>query len=295
MRKTLCAASRNIQKNGRRLVGGDDRPPSPSQILQAYTPDLVFRQELTGAAADGHRVVFAEATAVGRLFPCMADEHKGRSRNPTGVMVNPRRFEIAGHTNHDLPLKQLCHVQVRRPSKPRTLHPGSQHLCHFDFDMRATEARRATSPADGGNRVLLWFDGNSYVPGDVASLDWDTGDDPVHVQQRTSERDGQRVSDTRPMEILTHGRQPVFIDLADHAATTLTPPQPQALKPTASLHRTDQGPPQRIDWLLGTPDVASALVKVEVIDTADVRRRTDHALLFAWSDLDMVDDILSTP
>ncbi|MFE2070701.1 hypothetical protein ACFXDH_51530 [Streptomyces sp. NPDC059467] len=71
-------------------------------------------------------------------------------------------------------------------------------------------------------------------------LDWAQVEDPVHFQQRTIERDGKRVSDTQPSEILTGGPKAVFTDLAHHAGTVLR--QKDALAATASLRRTDQGP-----------------------------------------------------
>lgn len=289
-------ASWNIQKNGRAPVDGRDHSPRPHEILAAYEPDIVFRQELSGAGAHGKRALYAEAHALGGLIAFMGEEHAGRSKNPTGVMVNPRLFDIVAHTNDDLPWKQICHVEVRRKDCPRTLHLGSAHLCHYDPGLRATEARRLTTYADHGHAVLIGMDANSYphrTDVEIADLiDWDTVPDPVHFQHRTIERDGRRVSDTAPSEILTGGAPPVFTDLAHHAATVLG--QRQALTPTSSLHRTDQGPRRRIDVQLSTPDLASALISFEVIDTADVERWTDHALTISRFNLAAVDHILST-
>ncbi|WP_019062459.1 endonuclease/exonuclease/phosphatase family protein [Streptomyces prunicolor] len=292
----LVAASWNIQKNGRAPVDGRNHSPSPVEILARYKPHIVFRQELSGAGADGKRALYAEAHALGGLIPFMGEEREGRSKNPTGVMVDPRLFDIVAHTNDDLGWKQICHVQVRRKGRPRTLHLGSAHLCHFDPDQKATEARRLTTYADHGHTVLIGMDGNSFVRrrAEISKkLRRRQVKDRIHYQHRTIERFGLRVWDTRPSEILTGGRQPVFTDLARHAATVRG--QSQALAPTASLQRTDQGPPQRIDWQLSTPDLASALLGFEVIDTPDIRRWTDHALTITRWDLDQVDRLMSIP
>ena len=294
--EVLVVASWNIQKNGRAPLDGRDHSPRPDEILAAYEPDIVFRQELSGAGAHGKRALYAEAHALGGLLAFMGEEHAGRSKNPVGVMVNPRLFDVVAHTNDDLAWKQICHLEVRRKDRPRALHLGSAHLCHYDPNLRATEARRLTTYADHGHAVLIGMDANSYphrADVEIADpIDWDTVPDPVHFQHRTIERDGRRVSDTVPSEILTGGAKPVFTDLAHHAATVLG--QRQALTPTSSLHRTDQGPRRRIDVQLGTPDLATALVGFEVIDTADVKRWTDHALTISRFDLAAVDRILST-
>jgi hypothetical protein len=288
----LRVACWNLEHNG----GGAQTRRLAHRILASYRPHIVFRQELTGAWDHGKRALFEEAIALGGLFPFMASPREGRSRNPTGVMVDPQLFEIVAHTDHDLPWKAICHVQVRLKGCPKTLHLASGHLCHFDPDLRATEARRFTTLADHGRTALTGMDGNSYPhrSADEVSetLVWAEVEDPVHFQHRTIERNGVRVSDTRPSETLTGGPKAVFADLAHHAGTVLG--QPGALAPTASLKRTDQGPPQRIDWILGTPDWAQALRRVEVIDTEDVRRVTDHALVIATFELHAVQQILST-
>lgn len=294
--EVLVVASWNIQKSGRAPLDGRDDSPRPEEILAAYEPDIVFRQELSRAGAHGKRALYAEAHALGGLIAFMGEEHVGRSKNPVGVMVNPRLFDVVAHTNDDLGWKEICHVEVRRKDHPGTLHLASAHLCHYDPHLRATEARRLTTYADHGHAVLIGMDANSYPHRtDVEitdPIDWHTVPDPVHLQHRTIERDGRRVSDTVPSEILTGGAKPVFTDLAHHAATVLG--QRQALTPTSSLHRTDQGPMRRIDVQLGTPDLAAALIGFEVIDTADVKRWTDHALTISRFDLTAFDRILGT-
>ncbi len=53
-------------------------------------------------------------------------------------------------------------------------------------------------------------------------------------------------------------------------------------------------PPQRLDWILGTPDWNRALLRVAVINTKEVRRVTDHALVIAHFSLPAVQQMLST-
>lgn len=292
MTDELRVACWNIEKNGLGRHGADDHRDLARDILSSARPHIVYRQELTGAWNNGKADLYAEANRLG-LVPFMTAPREGRSRNPVGVMVDPRLFEIDAEFEHDLPWKPICHLRVRLKGYPRQLELASAHLCHFDPDLRATEARRITTLADHGRSVLVGMDANSYphqtALETVALPDWDQVADRVHYQHRTIERGGRRVSDTRPDEILTGNA--VFIDLGLHAATALG--QPGALAPTASLTRTDQGPAQRIDRVYGTPDIASALRRFEVLATEEVKEVTDHALVLATFGLDIVSQILT--
>jgi anti-sigma regulatory factor (Ser/Thr protein kinase) len=79
--------------------------------------------------------------------------------------------------------------------------------------------------------------------------------------------------------------------LAHQAATVLG--QPEALAPTASLWRGDQGPRQRIDRMYATPRIAEALVRLEVIATEEVIEASDHALVMATFSFDTLRRALS--
>ncbi|MEU6663822.1 hypothetical protein [Streptomyces sp. NPDC046821] len=55
----------------------------------------------------------------------------------------------------------------------------------------------------------------------------------------------------------------------------------QARRSRSSGSRTDQGPPQRIDLVIGTPDLAPALIEFRAVAGRPLRDHFDHALLFA--------------
>ncbi|MFI5822842.1 endonuclease/exonuclease/phosphatase family protein [Streptomyces rishiriensis] len=285
----------NIEHNGRGRSGSDDHRDLARDILSAIEPHILLRQELTGAWDRGKADLYAEANRLGGLTPFMAAPREGRSRNPVGVMVDPALFLVDGEFEHDLAWKPICNPRVRLKGCPKSLDLASAHLCHFDPDMRATEARRLTTLADHGRSALVGMDANSYphqtALESVALPDWDKVEDRVHYQHRTIERDGRRVSDTRPDEILSGGAHPVFSDLGLHAATAFG--QPGALAGTASLKRTDQGSAQRIDRIYCTPDLAPALVAFDVLATDEVREVSDHALLVARFDLDVLRQVLT--
>ncbi|MEU4659490.1 endonuclease/exonuclease/phosphatase family protein [Streptomyces sp. NPDC023723] len=278
----LVVLSWNIERNGRGRENNDANRQLAHLVMARYRPHILFRQELAGAWENGRRDLHEEANALGGLIPFMPAPKEGRSRKPVGVMVDPTLFQIDAQVEHDLPWKQICHVQVRLRGCPTPIQLASAHLCHFDPQLRATEARRLTDLADHGRTALIGMDANSYphrTADEVTEpIGWDEMNDPVHYQQRTVERNGARIPDTGPSEILTGGRH-IFTDLAHHAGTVLG--QRGALAATASLRRTDQGPPQRIDIVLSTPDLAPALRSFEVVVTPEVRRVTDHGLLVA--------------
>ncbi len=285
----MRAVSWNVKDNGRT---GAIRQAAWDQLAD-IKPNIVFRQELPGAHLGGYRGLHAAANFLGlRAFMCLPQPARGQ--RPVGVMVDPDLFEVLADEEHGQGWKPVCVVTVRLLGTERVLRLVSGHLCHNDPLTRATETRGITDLADHGQSVLVGMDANSYpTPSPREPLpDLQVIADSVHFEHRTIERGGRRVPDTVPDEILTGTHFPGpgrFVDLARRAADDLG--QPNALTPTASLTRRDQGPPQRIDRMYGTPDVASALVSVRVDTGPEVSSVTDHARLVADFDL----DILSRP
>ncbi|WP_435124442.1 endonuclease/exonuclease/phosphatase family protein [Actinacidiphila sp. bgisy144] len=284
--KKLVAVTANIEDNGRTSA----QRQKAREILRSIGPDIVFRQELPGAHYEGYRELQQEANFLGGLVAFMCLPQPGKASRPVGVMVSPTVFEILSHEERGQGWKPACIVRVRFRGTDRVLQLASHHLCHNDGATRATEALGLTDLADHGGTALIGMDANSYPvpsPLEVTLPNLDSIDDPVHFEHRTIWRDGQRVPDTAPDEILTgahrKGSRPgPFIDLGRYAAYNLG--QPEALTPTASLHRTDQGPRTRIDRIYATPNLAPALTSVTVDAGDDVVAVTDHALVVATFD-----------
>lgn len=299
--ETLTVASWNLPHNGRGDGDHLDRNDHGDALayLASKQVDILFRQELTDAWDNGQQALFAEGNALGGLFPHMARPQEGKSRNPTGVLVNTQHFLITQKADHQMAWNTISGLRVQLKGCDKTLHLASAHLPHFSPALRATDADRLITLADHQRTALIGLDANSYPyrTNDETTdpIDWSTIEDRVHVQNRTVEREGKRVSDTRPSEILTaghHGRPGIFIDLGHYAGTKLR--QPNALKATANLQRVDQGPPQRIDWLLGTPDLLPALGEVEVVDTDEVKQFSNHALVIATFSLPRLHSVLTS-
>ncbi|MFE4664606.1 endonuclease/exonuclease/phosphatase family protein [Streptomyces sp. NPDC056716] len=288
----LVVASWNVKDNGRGTSTGARKA---SSILADFKPHIVLRQELTDAARNGGRALYAEAEEIGGLSAFMAETKKDRSSHPPGIMFDPHLFTTVARADQDMPWKPICGVQVRLKGCPKPITLASAHLTHYSHPLRDLEAARLTVFAERDRAVLIGLDANSYphraTDETTDPIDWDDGvEDATHIQHRTVEIDGRRVPHTTPSRILTGGTKPVFTDLGHHAATRLG--QPGALAFTASLTRKDQGPPQRIDWILGTHDWADALLGVEVVNTG-LEALSDHGLVIARFDLKAVQKMLT--
>ncbi|MDT0444562.1 hypothetical protein [Streptomyces johnsoniae] len=168
----------------------------------------------------------------------------------------------------------------------RPIHLASIHLCSHDPAGRATEAQRLTTLGDHGRSAFFAGDTNSFVHRPQCEIqpfpDWAEIADSVYFRQRTIRIGDEHVPDTEPDRILAgigpNGRS-VFTELGHFAATELG--QTEALQPTATLWRTDQGPPQRIDRFYSTDDIADALISVTTLVNDDVREASDHAPVVA--------------
>lgn len=282
----------NVEHNGRGRSGNEDHREEVYKMVAEHGVNVYIRQELTHAWDNGKADLYAEASAIGGLTPHMARPREGTSQNPVGVMIDTRMFDIVRVIERDLPHKTFVGFRVCLKGSPRPIDVVSAHLCHCAPDLRAVEAGWLTTRGDGGRSAIIGMDANSYPHrdpvGTTEPIDWSTVPDPAHHAHRTIWRNGRRVSDTVPSEILTGGPRPVFTDLVHHAGTRLG--QQDALVPTAGLtRRTDQGPNQRIDWLLATPDLVPALLSVKTIPT----RWSDHAFVIAEFSFAGLRDILS--
>jgi hypothetical protein len=231
----------NVEHSGIDRNGGTDMWHQAMDILAGLRPHVVFRQELTGAAADGKAWLLAEAERLG-LYPSLAPATP-ESPNASGTFIDPDVFVIEHEYHH---VTRMWHplnnpvVTLRGAKKKLCL--ASVHLCSYDPAGRATEAKRLTILADQKRSALFGGDMNSYVhrvEDEPQPLpDWREVDDPVHYEHRTVWRDGHRVSDTEPDRILaspTPRGRAIFTELGHHAGTTMG--QPGALAPTESPTR----------------------------------------------------------
>jgi exonuclease III len=276
----------NVDHNGTAVDGSEHRWHLAMDVLAGLQPHVLLRQELTRANMHGGRMIWAEAARLGGHCAFLASATP-ESANPTGVYVDRDLMKPTGYFEHGTMMwHPICNPVVRLEGTRTKLSIASFHLCPFDPAQRGTEAKRLVMLRKPGEEMILGGDRNSFphrVADELEPLpDWTKVEDRSYFEHRTIERNGVRVSDTVPDEILAgsqDGCPPVFVDLAHHAATVLG--QPEALNPTASLWREDQGTMQRIDGIYATPAIAEALTGLEVIVTADVVEVSDHAPVVA--------------
>ncbi|MGA4842130.1 endonuclease/exonuclease/phosphatase family protein [Streptomyces sp. G45] len=281
----------NLEHNGTEPDGDTTRWHTAMDVLADLKPHLLLRQELTRAHLHGARALWAEARRLGGDIPHipLLASATPDSANPVGVYVDPTVFDVVEYHEHITGLwHPIANPVVRLKGCTTNLSVASFHLCTFDPARRANEAKRLTVLGQPGMAALIGGDCNSYphTRNETEPLpDWTTITDSSHYEHRTIERDGRRVCDTRPDEILSGeregGQPPVFRELGHYAATELGQQHSNPLAPTASLWRKDQGPMRRIDRLYATPQVATALLRLEVIDTDRVRTASDHAPVLA--------------
>ncbi|MFG2783820.1 endonuclease/exonuclease/phosphatase family protein [Streptomyces prunicolor] len=288
----IRVASWNIEHNGISNSGDDVRWHLAMDILAELQPDVLLRQELTRAEMYGQRAVWAESRRLGGHIPFLAGATP-ESANPTGVYVDPDVFRPTKFFEHRTGMwHPVCNPVVQIDGAPSELSLASFHLCSFDPAMRATEAHRLAMLGKPGMAAIIGGDCNSYphrpVDETVPLPAWSSTTDRSLFQSRTIVRDGKRVSDTVPDEILAgehDGLPPVFVELGHYAATVLgqstAAGHPDPLAPTSSLWRTDQGEMRRIDRIYATPQIAKTLIRLEVIVNDDVREASDHGIVQA--------------
>ncbi|MYT34389.1 MULTISPECIES: endonuclease/exonuclease/phosphatase family protein [unclassified Streptomyces] len=277
MTEIITVAQWNIEHDG----GLDGRRwQLAHEILHSHRPDIVLRQEMTHSHADGRRRLFAAESALGmRGFIAAATPE---SPNACGLFIGPDLFKPVAQYHHEtLWWHPMCNVVVRLGDCPILISLASFHLCSHDPETRLTEARRLITLGKPGMISLVGGDCNSYphIPEPNKLPHWPSVPDRAHIAARTYLDGGKLLSDTRPDRVLTAAG---FVDLARYAYNHLS--QDQALAATAGHEKPLQGGPQRIDRMYGTGGIAAALTSVQVIDTEDTRKASDHALVIAKFD-----------
>ncbi|MFD0572514.1 hypothetical protein ACFQ0T_29095 [Kitasatospora gansuensis] len=142
------------------------------------------------------------------------------------------------------------------------------HLSSRSPRTREVEADMIVGWTTRGRALLVTGDMNSYSAQDAGLPDFGTVTDRPFIAHRTV--DG-RTPHTVPDEIL---RTAGLVDLAHYAAEHLG--QAEALAPTGSMRRPDQGGGQRIDRAYLNAELAPALRAFEVHTDRDL---SDHSLL----------------
>ncbi|MFJ8043809.1 hypothetical protein ACIRBX_25235 [Kitasatospora sp. NPDC096147] len=288
---TITIGSWNIEHDGWQSDGKGggslDRWYAAHEFLAGLGPfAAVARQEMTHSLNWRGRMAWQAGDALGRLIPFVQSNPVPASRNPTGLLLDTKVFWPVGEWPED---KGWWHgptaVEVRLTGAAQdagTLVLGSVHLCSRSARIREDEADLASGWAEGRRAVLVSGDMNSYSALDEGLPDFSKVTDLPFVAHRTV--DG-RTPHTEPDKIL---RRAGLVDLAHYAAEHLA--QPEALAPTGSMRRPEQGGGQRIDRAYLSAQLVPALRSFEVHTNLDL---SDHSLLIMRFDRRELTELLN--
>ncbi|GHC76997.1 endonuclease/exonuclease/phosphatase family protein [Streptomyces flavofungini] len=274
---TITVVVWNIEADGGR---NGERRDVAFDVLAELNPDVVLQQEAKHSRERGGRLLHAAEKRLGLRGFLAAPNPAVDADISTAVYLRPGMFHVAEQKPRAKPWwLHPCHVRAHLGDCPVPLNLVSFHMCSFDADQRLTEAGWMTTLAGPGMVTIAAGDTNSYPRRcePIALPTWDHVTDRAHMVQRTYvDTEGIRRTDTRPDGVLNDAG---YVDLARHGADHIDGVGAAALAATAGFDKPHQGGPQRIDRRYAVGGAAAALEHVEVIDNADVRAASDHALV----------------
>ncbi|MEU7205499.1 endonuclease/exonuclease/phosphatase family protein [Streptomyces sp. NPDC045470] len=294
---TLTVVNWNLELNGK-------NDPALRRAAHAQVkdlkPDLLTRQEMWGADADGHTLFHDDKRALGlegemgpdactalfftpRLFAPVRDWHQ--ARGPKWV----------------LPPTALTLRYLPAGDDAVPFVASSSHSPYASSTQRLLEAEWLTTLADKAWRrpdgtwctlpVLIAGDHNSYpepgVAGDPPLPDLNNIKNRAHRVHRTFiGPDGKRHMDIRPDQTLR--AENLMEDVARYWATA-PHGSPKAVARTVNASST-HGPDARIDRAYVTPELLPAVTGVDVIDVDE--RLSDHHIMRITLDGPLLGEIL---
>ncbi|WP_405735104.1 endonuclease/exonuclease/phosphatase family protein [Streptomyces sp. NBC_01537] len=287
----------NFENNGksdsRRRRAGDEK-------LKALNPDIVFRQELWDADANG-RTIFNDQARALRLQGVLGES------SCTAVFFNPAKFSVVRDWSQSrgphwvLPPTALTLRYEDAGPEALPFNAVSYHLNYASATQRLLESEWLTtwadkgwSTADGTHVTLPAFlagDNNSYPtpggPGDPALPDLASiKNEPHRLHRSYAGPSGTQVPDTRPDAAFR------MAGLKDVALYWATAPHgaPAALSRTVNACDT-HGPDSRVDRAYLTPELLPAVLGFEVIEVDE--DLSDHHILRFTLDSDQFAGVLA--
>ncbi|WP_435057714.1 endonuclease/exonuclease/phosphatase family protein [Streptomyces sp. bgisy060] len=288
---TLTVVSWNFEANGK---GNQHTRHIAHQKLAGLGANLVFRQEMWGADADGEQVMQEMERLLG-MRGWLGE------RSCTAIFAD-HNFEVVRQWNaaplYVLPPTALAMRYTPAGPDAAPFVGVSYHLNYASPTNRLIEAEWLTTWADkrwatprGDTLVLPCIscgDANSYPHADVDGAPVlpvlkEIQDQPHRLHRSYVGPDGRRLMDTRPDEAL---RTAGLEDVARHRALA------GDLKAVArTVDRNDtHGPDARIDRVYVTPELLPAVRDVDVIEVP--LELSDHHMVRVKLDADVLADIL---
>ncbi|WP_405796245.1 endonuclease/exonuclease/phosphatase family protein [Streptomyces sp. NBC_01506] len=294
--RRVTILSWNYERNG---AGDASQRLRAHKLLASLNPDLVARQEMWGAEADGSEIMYQLEDVLGLrgwLGP----------RSSTAVFADPRVFQALREWPSTGPMWVLPPTALTLRFTPAGTSSmpmafASYHLNYASAANRLAEAewlsvwadKKWTTPDGGTVRLpaLLAGDNNSYpapVDGDVPLPELTAiADLPHRLHRSVVGPGGRRVMDTRPDDTL---RTAGLEDVARHWSTARGAGGKAALARTVNACAT-HGPDARIDRIYATADLLGTIVGVDVIEVAE--EISDHHIVRLTLDADALSDVLN--
>ncbi|MFH8591598.1 hypothetical protein [Streptomyces rimosus] len=299
MTSHVTMISFNFEQNG---FGDRTKRLKVWRRLRDFSPALVWRQEMNGAAEYARAVMYeAEDRRVGLGMRGWLGE-----RSATAVFADMRVFTpVAEFPNPDAvmhlpPTAVGLQLNAAGPdSSPFIAVAG--HLNYVSPTQREMEAGWLSSfndktlrMPDGSRRkayMIGGFDGNSYphqaTPGDLPLPNLsEIGDEPHRAHRSRRGPDGTHIMDQEPHAILEKAG---VVDVAHHLAQTES--RRTGLAPTMAESAT-HGPATRVDWVCASRHLLPAVYDCEVIDSGG---DSDHRYVVTRWDQDALADLLNRP
>ncbi|WP_411130126.1 endonuclease/exonuclease/phosphatase family protein [Streptomyces sp. x-19] len=288
----------NQENNGN---GDPKRRHAGDTLLKSLNPDLVYRQELWDAGADGSTIFNDQAHTLGLQGVLGEDSCTGLFYNPATFSV-VRDWRESRRPHFVMPPTALTLRYEDAGPKAVPFIAVSYHLNYGSAVQRLLEAEWLTTWADKSWTTadgccctvpaIFGGDGNFYptgVPGDLPLPDLAKVKNRPHRTHRScAGPSGTRLPDTAPyIALRTAG-------LEDAAAYWATAPHgdPTALSCTVNACDT-HGPDSRVDLTFLTPELLPAIIGFEVIKVAE--DISDHHVLRLTLDRKVFGDILNHP
>lgn len=295
MSRTLTVLNWNFESNGK---GNKARRTAGHEQLVRLSPDLIFRQEMWGADADGNTVMYGLEDILGMRGWLGPDAC-------TAVFANPKVFAPVREWPKTGPMWALPPTAMTlryRPAGSTALPFAavSYHLNYASSTTRLAEAEWLTTWADknwttpDGQVValpaLVSGDNNSYPDEDLQGapalpVRGLIPDRPHRLHRSYPDPAGDRRMDTRPDAAL---REAGLVDIARYWATEND--DPKAVARTVNAYPS-HGPDSRIDRVYSTGQLLPAVVGVDVIEVDE--KMSDHHIVRVKLDADMLAEILN--
>ncbi len=289
----------NLENNGK----GAPQRRHADELLQSLNADIIFRQELWDAGANGKVIVNEQTDTLG--LPGVLGEG-----SCTALFYNPAKFSVVRPRMQN---RARAPQHVMLPAAVTLRHEAagpdalpfnaiSYHLNDVNAKQRLVEAKWLTTWADnawstsGRQRHSLptIYAGhtNSYPTasrGDLPLPDLSTVKNQPHRLHRSyAGPSGQRIPDTRPDSAFrTAG-------LEDAALYWATAPHGDPTALTRTVNACDTyGPDSRVDRTYLTPELLPAITGFDVIEVDE--GLSPHHILRLTLDGDQLSDILNHP